>query len=264
MTRRVDVDGVSIAYDAAGDGPPVVLLHGLPGDHRLWHRQLADLSDEFTVIAWDAPGCGTSTAPDRPFGLNDVAELLARFIDALELDRPHIVGLSWGTGIAIELVRVAPRAAASLVLASGYAGWAGSLPPEAVAQRLDAYLTAARSPETVRSWGSGMFSPGASPDLIAEGVDLVADFDGDVLAMLARSFAETDLRAVLPTITVPTLVLHGDRDVRSPLDVGTALHEAIPGSDLVVLSGVGHVSNVEAPELFNQELRRFFRSLTRG
>lgn len=261
MTGRVDVDGVSIAYDRRGDGPPVVLLHGLPGDHRLWQRQVADLSDEFTVVAWDAPGCGTSAAPDRPFGLTDVAGLLAGFIDALGLDRPHVVGLSWGAGVALELARISPDAAASLVLASGYAGWAGSLAPEVVAQRLDAYLTASRSPETVRSWGSGMFSPTASSQLIAEGVALVTDFDGEVLATLARSFADADLRPALPTITVPTLVLHGDQDARSPLNVGIALHEAIPRAELVVLPGVGHVSNVEAPELFNRELRRFLRSI---
>ena len=260
MTRRVDVDRLSITYDRRGDGPPVVLLHGLPGDHRVWQRQVADLSDELTVIAWDAPGCGTSTAPDRPFGLTDVAASLAGFIDALGLDRPHVVGLSWGAGVALELARIATRAAASLVLASGYAGWAGSLAPEVVAQRLDAYLTASRSPGTVRSWGPGMFSPTVGPELIAEGVELVADFNGEVLAMLARSFAEADLRPVLPTITVPTLVLHGDCDARSPIEVGIALHQAIPGSELVVLPGVGHVSNIEAPELFNHELRRFLRS----
>lgn len=99
-----------------------------------------------------------------------------------------------------------------------------------------------------------------SSDPIAEGVARVADFDGEVLAMLARSFAETDLRPVLGSIATPTLVLHGDHDARSPLAVGVALHQAISGSELVVLPGVGHVSNVEAPELFNRELRRFLRS----
>jgi pimeloyl-ACP methyl ester carboxylesterase len=78
---------------------------------------------------------------------------------------------------------------------------------------------------------------------------------------LARSFAETDLRDVLPTIEVPTLVLHGDADTRSPLNVGQALHAAIPGAQLTLLPGVGHVSNVQAPEAFNAEVRRFLRSV---
>jgi pimeloyl-ACP methyl ester carboxylesterase len=65
---------------------------------------------------------------------------------------------------------------------------------------------------------------------------------------------------MLPTIAVPTLVLHGDSDERSPLAVGEALHDAIRGSTLVVLEGVGHVSNVEAPDRFNEEVRQFLRS----
>lgn len=260
MTTRITVDGVSIAYEERGVGSPVVLLHGLPGSRQMWRRQLTDLSDEFRVIAWDAPGCGSSGRPGGTFGLTEVARLLASLIAELQLDRPNLVGLSWGAGVALELSRVARGIPASLVLASGYAGWAGSLPPDVVVQRLDAYLTASRSPEAVRSWGPGMFSPSASPELIAEGVELVADFDAEALAMLAQSFANTDLRPTLATIDVPTLVLHGDSDARSPLDVGVALHAGIPGSELVVLPGVGHVSNLEAPDLFDRELRRFIRS----
>jgi pimeloyl-ACP methyl ester carboxylesterase len=86
-------------------------------------------------------------------------------------------------------------------------------------------------------------------------------FHPEALAWLARSFAETDLRAVLPTIEVPTLVLHGDADTRSPLNVGHALHAAIPGAELTVLPGVGHVCNVQAPEAFNAEVRRFLLSV---
>lgn len=66
---------------------------------------------------------------------------------------------------------------------------------------------------------------------------------------------------MLASIVVPTLVLHGDADVRSPLQAGEALHDAIPGSQLVVLPGVGHVSNIEAPDRFNAELRHFLQSV---
>jgi len=176
-----------------------------------------------------------------------------------------VLGLSWGGGLALELYRIAPTLPRSLVLASAYAGWAGSLPPDAVARRLDAYLTAARTPsrEALRGWGPGMFSESASEDLIAELIEISSNYHPGALADLARSFATTDLRTTLPTITVPTLVLHGDSDVRSPLTVGEALHDALPGSTLVVLEGVGHVSNIEAPDRFNTEVRRFLRSALR-
>jgi pimeloyl-ACP methyl ester carboxylesterase len=77
--------------------------------------------------------------------------------------------------------------------------------------------------------------------------------------MLA-AFAEADLRAVLPTITVPTLLLYGTADVRAPRPVAQALHAAIPNSELVLLPEVGHVCNLEAPEAFNAEMRRFLRT----
>ncbi len=263
MEHLVAAD-LSIGFERRGHGDPLLLLHGLPGDSRMWRRQIDDLADEFTVVAWDAPGCGQSSDPDDDFGLSDVAACLVSFIDALELGRPHVVGLSWGAGLALELYRIAPAAPASLVLASGYAGWAGSLPLAAVSQRLDAYLTAADAPreEALRTWGPGLFSPTAPAALVKEALAIASDFHPAALRSLARSFATTDLRDVLRAVEVPTLVLHGDADTRSPLDVGRALHAAIPRSELVVLPGVGHASNMQAPAAFNTEVRRFLRSLS--
>jgi pimeloyl-ACP methyl ester carboxylesterase len=259
----IEAAGVAIAFEQRGHGPPLVLLHGIPSDGRVWRRQLDDLSDEFRVVAWDAPGCGRSGDPDGPFGLTDAARCLVEFVAALGLERPHVLGLSWGGGLALEVYRIEPSLPRSLVLAGTYAGWKGSLPPDDVAARLGAYLTAARtSDRDLKSFGPGMFSPSAPPELVDELTEIASSsVHHDALASLARSFAETDLRPVLPTIAVPTLVLHGDADARSPLAVGEALHAAIPGSQFVVLPGVGHVSNVEAPDQFDRAVRDFLRSV---
>ena len=80
-------------------------------------------------------------------------------------------------------------------------------------------------------------------------------------ALFRAGFAEHDLRDVLPRIEVPTLLLYGDRDVRSPLKVAEEMHAQIPGSRLVVMPGVGHACDLEAPERFNAEVRGFLRSL---
>jgi pimeloyl-ACP methyl ester carboxylesterase len=79
---------------------------------------------------------------------------------------------------------------------------------------------------------------------------------------MARALAEADLRDVLPAITVPTLLLYGDKDVRAPLTVAQHLHDAIPGSKLVVMPGVGHMSSVEAAGRFTTEVRSFLRSVS--
>jgi|SRR5579859_4588395 len=81
------------------------------------------------------------------------------------------------------------------------------------------------------------------------------------LAILRSGFAEIDLRDLLPDVSVPTLLLYGDADVRSPKDVAEAMHAAIPGSRLVFLPGAGHLCDVEAPEPFNSEVRGFLRKI---
>lgn len=84
------------------------------------------------------------------------------------------------------------------------------------------------------------------------------------LRVMARSFAEADLREALPRIGVPTLLLYGDEDVRSPLEVAREMEAAIPTSRLVILESVGHVSSIEAPERFNAELRDFLSGRQTG
>lgn len=81
-------------------------------------------------------------------------------------------------------------------------------------------------------------------------------------AILGAGFAEHDLRDVLPTVDVPTLLLYGDKDVRSPLAVAEQVHASIPGSQLVVIPSAGHLSDMEAPDRFNAEVALFLRSLS--
>src|SRR5262245_51439359 len=125
---HVRIDDLSVGYRRAGRGPALVLLHGFLCDSRCWRPQLADLSAQFDVIAWDAPGAGSSSDPPEPFTLADWSRCLAIFLDALNVTQAHIVGLSWGGVLAQEFYRLYPRSVARLVLAGTYVGWKGSLP----------------------------------------------------------------------------------------------------------------------------------------
>lgn len=260
---QVDVDGLRIAFERTGHGPPLVLLHGGFSDRRVWRRQLEGLSDQFTLVAWDAPGCGGSSDPPDTFGLADYADHLARFIDRLSLDRPHMLGLSFGSGLALELYRRHPHIPRTLILASAYAGWAGSLPPEEVEARLERGLRdAQRSPqEWVEDYLPTFFAHTVAPEVVEATAAMMLDTRSAGLVPMLRSFAVADLRDVLPTIAVPTLLLYGDLDVRAPLPVAEDLHGRIPGSRLVVLPGVGHDTNMEAPAAFNDAVRAFLRSV---
>jgi len=142
--EMIDVDGLRIGYERAGDGQPVVFLHGYAGDGlATWRRQLEGLADEFTVIAWDAPGTGRSSDPPEGFGMDGYADCLAGFVAALNLQRPHVAGLSFGGALALELFHRHHDVPETMVLASAYAGWAGSLPPDVTAQRLEQALVLA-------------------------------------------------------------------------------------------------------------------------
>jgi pimeloyl-ACP methyl ester carboxylesterase len=145
--RELEIDGLRIAYEQAGDGPLLVLLHGYVGDGpSTGHPQLDAPSDAFTVVAWDGPGTGRSSDPPESFSLPDFADVLAGFVDALELGRPHVAGLSFGGGLALELVRRHPGIPRTLILASAYTGWAGSLSPEEGRLRLRQVLELADLP----------------------------------------------------------------------------------------------------------------------
>lgn len=256
---QLEVEGLRIAYERAGEGPPIVLLHGFVGDSREWRRQIDGLSDEFTVVAWDAPGSGRSSDPPESFRMPDYADCLAGFVDALGLGRPHVAGLSFGGGLALELYRRHPTIPITLVLAAAYAGWAGSLPPEVVEQRLRQSLQLADRPpdQFVRAMIPTLFSESASAERVDEFAAIMSEFHAAGFRAMARSLAEADLRDVLPRIDVPTLLLYGDKDVRAPLNVAEDLHAAIPTSRLVVMPGVGHMSSLEAAERFNAEVRSF-------
>ncbi len=262
-TKQVDLNGLAVAYEQAGNGPPLVLLHGYVGGGRAtWRYQLDELSDEFTVVAWDGPGMGSSADPPPEFRLADYADRLADFVDVLDLGRPHVAGISFGGALALELYRRHPDVPRTLVLASAYAGWAGSLPPAETELRLRQVLELADLPpaEFIQAIRPTLFSDSTPVETIDAFVANASEFHPAGLRAMARSVAEADLRDMLPRIAVPTLLLYGDRDVRAPLTVAEQLHAAIPGSKLVVLPGVGHVVNLEAPERFNAEVRRFLGS----
>ena len=259
---EIVVDGIRVAYERAGEGPALVLLHGYVGDAATtWRPQLDELADAFTVVACDLPGAGRSGDPPPSYRLPQYADCVAAFIAALGLERPHVGGLSFGSALALELYRRHPGLPRTLTLASAYAGWAGSLPEAEVRRRLDQAVDFAGLPPErfAAEVAPTMFSAAAAGPPVDAFRASVPAFHPEGLRAMARSAAEADLRDVLPRIGVPTLLLYGERDARAPVVLGEALHAAIPGSRLVVLAGVGHVSSVEAPERFNAEIRAFLR-----
>ena len=261
--ETVEVAGLRIAYQRVGHGPPLVLFHGAGEDSRIWRPQLEGLSDDFTVFAWEAPGCGQSEDPAQDLSAEDLGDLTAGFLRAVVPTKPHLLGLSWGSMVSLELYRRYPGIPASLVLASASAGWAGSLPPEEVERRYAQVLAEIDQPpeKFIEDWLPTLFTDKADPAVVAEVATIMADVRPAGMRALLSASGRADYRPLLPTITIPTLLLYGADDQRSPLNVAHELHRQIPGSRLAVIPDVGHLAPMEAPAAFNTEVRTFLHSI---
>lgn len=250
--RSTEVNGLPIAYEHVGSGPPLVLLHGFSLDSRAWRPQLESLSRLFTLVAWDAPGAGKSSDPSGPFYIGDWADSLAGVLDAAGVEQPHILGLSWGGIVAQEFYRRYPDRTRSLVLAGTYAGWKGSLPGSAGEERLAACLAASALPpdEFVSRLLPGMFSTSVRQEVKAELGNIMSEFHPIGFRLMSES-SYPDRSSLLGQIRIPTLLIWGDDDARSPMAVGHQFHDSIPDAKLVIIPGAGHVSNLEQPEAFD-------------
>lgn len=216
-----------------------------------------------TVVAWDAPGCGESSDPPELFGAHGYAGALASFMAELEIETAHVLGLSWGGGLAQELYRLHPERVRSLILADTYAGWRGSLPEDVCDARLASCLRESELPpeEFIPGWIRGLLSDRAEPRLRDELVEIMSSFHPSGYRAMAHAFAHQDTRDLLPRIDVPTLLIWGEADARSPVTVAKQMGDGIPGSRLVLIPDAGHVSSLEAPEPFNEAVLSFVGAL---
>ncbi len=261
--EHVEVDGRRIAYVQTGAGPDLVLLHGAVTDLRSWDEVATELSRGFRVTAWDAPGCGGSDDPDESWGMEHFADCLIAVIRELGLGRPHLVGHSWGSALALSAHLGHPTEVGSLVLAGAYAGWAGSLPPAEVAGRLAFALLASKQVEE-GAWDPtsmpGLFNERIAPHRAALLVDTMAAIRASGTRTMAQALAACDLRPRLGAVVAPTLVVAGGADERSSLAVAVAISEAIPDAEMAVLPDAGHEMFLEEPEAFVALVARFLET----
>ena len=259
--NHVETHVGTVAYRRAGAGVPLVLLHGGLSDGRSWTPQLESLAHGYDVVAWDAPGCGGSADPAADLRLADYADAVAALIRALGVGPVHLAGHSFGAGLAIDVYGRHPHLVRSLVLSGAYAGWRGSLPPAEVEARLNRALAELDRPpaEWVDSYLAGFFGHSVSRETVEAARAMMLDVRPAGALSMLTAFATADLRAVLPTVAVPTLLIYGAQDVRAPRGVAEAMHAAIPGSRLILVPAAGHDVNLEAPQEYDAAVRAFLQ-----
>lgn len=252
-----------LAYAKAGEGPVVVFLHGIGGNRSNWDRQLQYFAEQYCAVAWDARGYGDSEdPPGGQLAFSDFADDLAALLDHLSAARAHLVGLSMGGMIAQDFYGRYPERVASLVLAgtsSGFGAMTAGERADFLTRRLaplDAGLTPADiAPDVVKV----LAGPRADASVREKLRQSMAALRIAPYRAALHAIVDTDFRAMLGTIAVPVLVMVGSDDHVLPEVESRKLAAAIPGAELCVLPGIGHLSNIEAPEDFNRAVGAFFR-----
>ena len=258
--------------DSGGDGRPVVLIHGWPLSGAAWKHQVGPLRDAgFRVISYDRRGFGRSDKPNGGYDYDTLAADLAGLIEERDLSDVTLVGFSMGGGeVARYVANHGDERLASVVFAA-------AVPPylmktednpdgpltKAAAEQMEASLRADRT-TFFDGFARGFFSADGvlkvSEEELASAIVLCHQSSQTAALGCMKAFGTTDFREDLKSVTVPTLVLHGDSDAIVPLEGSGALtNKAIAGSRLVVLEGAPHGCNVSHAADFNEALLDFLR-----
>ena len=239
-TRTVRVGLARLHYQAAGAGPPLVLVHGFSASSSWWRPNIKELATRHRVYALDLAGFGHSR-PKFHFSLEHAVEHIVLWMDALGLENAHFCGHSMGGHICIHLAAAHPERVRKLVLASA-SGLPFNTPPLPLLWRL------------LRSAGQSdlRLAPNAVRTTLQAGPL--------ILLSAARGVLTDDVREHLTRISAPTLIVWGEQDLLMPVSVGQALHEAMPGSRFSVLPGAGHHVTAEAAAAFNRLVLDFLSS----
>jgi non-heme chloroperoxidase len=263
----VTSDGASLFYKDWGAGKPVVFVHSWALNSDMWQYQMIRLADQgLRCVAYDSRGHGRSSDPGRGYDYDTLAGDLAAVIEQLNLREITLVGHSMGCGVIVRyLSRHGPRRVARVALVSP------TLPfllktednPDGVDKIVFERLRATWSkdfPKWLADNARPFFTPETSPEMVQWGIRMCLQASMKALIDCNRMDTETDFRAELPKITAPTLIIHGDKDVSTPLEsTGRKTARLIPGSQLKVYEGAPHGLMFTHMDRFNRDLHDFIK-----
>jgi len=256
QTRRIETSAGLVHVASAGEGDPVLLLHGIGSSADSFRAQFAGLADGYRVLAWDAPGYARSDDPPGEVTVDGYVRAAADVLDAFGIDTVHLAGVSWGGFLATRIALDRHDRVATLALIGATPGRRGTPTVDDLEARCR--LLEERGPEG--------FAHGRAVRVLAPGADprLVADVERNMAASIrpagyrsaAASLAGIRHGDELATITAPTLVVVGEQDVITGPAESRVLADGIPGAELVSVDGAGHLVNQERPDVVNAVLRK--------
>jgi len=257
--RSTPLPHSEIRLHSTGDGPPVVLLHCLGVDRRVWNRSVERLKNAFTLYTYDFPGHGGTPLPGGSYAIEDLSHQLDGIMGHAGIERAHVVGISMGGIVAQHFAATYPRRVNRLVLADTTSRYVEPM------RAMWAQRAAGARREGVNSLAEGILKIWFTDDFIAQGGEAVryvrecfATMPGEAYALACEALAAADMEPVVPRIQAPTLVVCGSEDIPSFVDAARWLKENIRSARLEWLAPAKHCSVMEQPDAFALLLRGFF------
>lgn len=236
------IDGLTIEYTEQGTGIPVLLLHGWNSSYEVYKGIFAALSDRCRLVAVNFPGCGNSEPMKEPWSLDDYCDFVLKFIKAVGLENPILIGHSHGGRVVMKLAASGMLTPPKIVLLDA----AGLIPKKSAKQKFRA--------KSFKAIKRVLTLPGIknhSEGLLQKARRHYgsADYNAapEVLRKTMVSLVNTDLRDIIGNITCPTLLIWGENDTATPLSDAKIIESIIPDAGLCVIKGAGHFAFCEQP-----------------
>jgi (E)-2-((N-methylformamido)methylene)succinate hydrolase len=247
-------------WDNGGEGPPVILIHGVGADGTSWDEVTAALAPEFRVLRLDLRGHGRSEHIEGVLTLDDFVQDVLDVLDACAVPAAHVVGFSLGGMIAQGIALQHARRVRRLVLLSAVAARTAE-----ERGRVQARLAILREQGIAAITGAAQerwFTPefiARNPDLVARRMRQLRENHAPSYAAAYTVFSTSDLGEQLRAIRAPTLIMTGEHDIGSSMRMARFMHAQIEGSRLEILPNLRHSILLEAPELVTRLVRDFLR-----
>lgn len=252
------VNGIGIRYTIEGDGPWLVMSHSLACDHTMWNAQATAFRDRHRVLRFDTRGHGGSDAPAGAYTLEQLADDLEALLAGLGVARCRFMGLSMGGMIGMTHALKYPGRFDRLILCNT----SSRIGPEAAPiwqGRIETVTAGGMEPlvePTLSRWFTAPFLARRSPVVEQVGAMIRTTPPAGYIGC-CHAIPKIDLTDRLGAVRCPTLVICGDQDVGTPVEMARAIQLAIPGAQLGVIPSASHLSNLEQPDTFNHLVGRF-------
>ena len=245
-------------YVSQGEGPVLLFLHGIGGNHQSFDGQLPAFADRWRAVSWDMPGYGASPPLDE-MTFENLAHALARLLDQLDAPTAAIVGHSMGGMVAQEFMVHYPGRTSAVVLSgtSPSFGKPGKWRDEFLGQRLAPLDRGLRPADFAKELVPNLMSSNPPEAAVASAHASMSALPAETYRSALNCLVTFNQRDRLSDISCPTLALAGEFDAAAPAPMMEKMASQIPDCRYHCLSGVGHLANLEDPEQFNGAIRTF-------